>query len=250
MNINFVYVEQEFHPRNIIPETFSWEFNSIRAEFTNFFTKVRDVFNIAQLPADKLKHSLQDYNPHIKSQLIDASSTDDILDIVREKCSLIDITCLEIIVNYFNLLEAKEHIESYKSELNEFCNKISAHLALKETFRVVTTPSPLKCETIEFLLAWEFKDNQALEDALRNIKDILTVSFEKLAKIVQVIEIADRHSITVTCTFPFIQTTLLIAKAQETLESLKKRGLIKLIIGHCVVFDKDKRDEVRNESIF
>ena len=169
---------------------------------------------------------------------------------MREKCSLIDITCLEVIVDCFNLLEAKKYIEDYKSELNEFCNNISARLAIKETFEVVSTPSPLKCETIEFVLAWEFKDDYALKDALRDVKDILTVSFERLAKIVQVIVIAEEHSITVTCTFPFLLTTLLIAKAQENLESLKKRGLIKLIIGHCVVFDKDKRDEVRNESIF
>ena len=229
---------------------FSQEFNSMRAKFAIFFTKVRDVFNTAQLPADKLKRSLQDYNPHLKSLLIDTNSTDDVLDIVREKCSLIDINCLEVIVDCFNLLEAKKHIEDYKSKLNEFCDNISARLALKETFEVVTTPFPLKCETIEFLLAWEFKDNQALKDALTDVDDILTVSFERLAKYVKVNVIVEEQSITVMCTFPFILTTLLIAKAQETLELLKKRGLIKLIIGHCVVFDKDKRDKVWNESIF
>ena len=251
MNIYFVYVEQIFHPPdNIIPEVFSQKFNSIRAAFAIFFTKVRDVFNAAQLPVDKLKRSLQDYNPRLMSQLTDANSIDDVLDIVRKKCSLINITCLEVIVDSFNLLEAKKHIEDYKNELNKFCDNISARLALAETFEVVSTSSPLKCETIEFVLDWEFEEDYALRDALRDVEDILTVSFERLAKIVQVKVFVKVHSITVTCTFPFILTTLLIAKAQETLESLKERGLIKLIVGHCVVFDKYKRDEVRNESIF
>ena len=230
---------------------FSREFNLIRAEFANLFTNMWNVFNTAQLQADKLKWFLQDYFPHLKSQLICASSTEDALEVVKEECSLIDITCLEVIVDHFNLLEAKKHIEDYKSKLNKFCDNISARHALKETFRVVTTPFPLKCETIEFVLPWEFKDDYALRDALRDVEDILTVSFERLAKIVQVFfSPADGHSITVTCTFPFILTTLLIAKAQETLELLRERGLVKLTIGHCVVFDKSKRDEVRNESIF
>ena len=94
-----------------------------------------------------------------------------------------------------NLLETKKYIENYKSKLNKFCNNTSAHLALKETFRVVTTPSPLKCETIEFILPWKFKDDYTLRDALRDVEDILTVSFERLTKIVQVIVITDRHSI-------------------------------------------------------
>ena len=250
MNIYFVCVEQKFHPHNIIPETFSREFNSIRKKFAIAFKRVRGVINTAKPLVDDLKRSLQDYNPYIKSQLIHVSSIDDVLDVVREKCSLIDITCLEVIVDYFELDEAKKHIEDYKSELNKFCDNISARLALKETFEVVTTPSPTKCETIEFVLPWEFEDDYVLRTALRDVKDILTVSFERLAKFVQVKVFAKMYSITVMCTFPFILTTLLIAKAQETLELLKKRGLIKLIIGHCVVFDKDKRDKVWNESIF
>ena len=52
------------------------------------------------------------------------------------------------------------------------------------------------------------------------------------------------RSIIVTCFFTLSLTTSIIARAMETLEQVKKKGLIQLIVGHCTIYDKHQRDKV------
>ena len=58
---------------------------------------------------------------------------------------------------------------------------------------MITTLSPLKCQIVKVVLAWEFEEDYALREALKDVKDILTVSFERLAMIVKVIVIEEGH---------------------------------------------------------
>ena len=102
--------------------------------------------------------------------------------------------------------------------------------------------SPLKCETAIFVLEWNPD-----ETSLADIKNLLSITFERLNKRVKVIVIKEGNSITVICTFSFNLTALLISKAQETLELVKKEGLIRMTIGHCIIYDRYKRNEVSEE---
>ena len=218
-------------------------FNSMRLEFGTTFSKIRDAIKEASVTLENLKTCLRDCYPDLSPQLAHTSTNtlDDILEIVKEKCTLIDIGILKAIAKRFGITKADVHIRAYEDTIEEFCHTITTRLSLNESL-VVSTSSPLKCETAKFVLEWD-PDKTSLTD----IKNLLSVAFERLNKRVKVIIVTEGNSIIVTCTFPLSLTTLLITKAQETLKIVKKRGLLQLIIGHCTIYDKCQRDKVRDE---
>ena len=217
-------------------------FNSMRLEFGTTFSKIRDAIKETSVTLENLKTFLRDCYPDLSPQLTHTSSNtlDDILEIVKEKCTLIDIGILKAIAKRFGITKADVHIKTYEDAIEEFCSTVTTRLSLQESL-VVSTSSPLKCETAKFVLEWD-PDKTSLTD----IKNLLSVAFEKLNKRVKVIIVTEGNSIIVTCTFPLSMTTLFIARAQETLESVKMRGLLQLTIGHCTIYDH-RRDKVRDE---
>ena len=110
---------------------------------------------------------------------------------------------------------------TYKDIVLSFCEKMKASLCLEKRFKITSTPSPLKCETIVFILNWDPKDC-----TLKDIEDILSISLEKN---VDIPYIQRGNSIIVICYFPLSLTSLLIARAQETLEMMKEKGLLQLM---------------------
>ena len=100
---------------------------------------------------NELKTYLRMSFQELKPQLATAESFDDIMDIVREKCTIINIACLEAIINRYKVEEAKIHVTDYKVEVNQFCEDLKLRVCENEDF--MTEPSSLlKCQTIEFLL--------------------------------------------------------------------------------------------------
>ena len=211
----------------------------MRKEYAITFSNIREAINTTPPPLDKLKQFLRDGYSYLKSQIAHSTSIDDVLDVVNNHCTLINISCLEGIVTRFKIKEAETHIQAYKDVVQSFCEKTKASLCLNENFKVTNTPSLLKCETAVFVLDWDPKDC-----TLEEINDIISESVEGN---VQIRVIRKGNSIIVTCFFPLNLTTLLIARAQETLESVKRRGLIQLTVGHCTIYDKYQRDKVRDE---
>ena len=215
-------------------------FGSSRKEFALAFSKIRKAINASPPPLEELKEFLEDGYSYLQPQLVHCNSISEVLRIVKDHCTLIDISCLEGIVERFDIKEAKTHIQVYKNFIQSLCEKTKAYLCLNENFKVTKMPSLLKCETIEFVLDWDPK-SCTLED----IKDILSESLEMN---VQIRYIREGNSIIVICFFPLSPAILIIiAKAQESLEVLKKKGLLKLTVGYCTIYDKYKRDEVRDE---
>ena len=221
-----------------IPQKFKSVLAEMRKEYAIAFSNIREAINTTPPPLDKLKQFLKDGYSHLKSQIAHSASIDDVLDVVNDHCTLIDISCLEGIVTRFKIKEAETHIQAYKNIVQSFREKTKASLCLNENFKVTNTPSLLICETAVFVLNWD-PNNCTLE----TIEDILSESVEGN---VQIRVIREGKSISVTCFFPLSLTTLLIARAQETLESLKRRGLLQLTIGHCTIYDH-RRDKVRDE---
>ena len=223
-----------------IPQSWSSGFGSIRKEFGLAFSRVREAINASPPPLDTLKRFVTDSYSHLKSQVFCSNSVDDILDVVNDHCTLIDINSLEGIVEQFKIKQAETHIQAYKNIVRSFCKETKACLCLNENFKITKTPSLLRCETIEFVLDWDPKSC-----TLKDIKDILS---ESLKMNVQIRYIGEGNSIIVICFFPLSPAILIIiAKAQESLEVLKKKGLLKLTVGYCTIYDKCKRDEVRDE---
>ena len=162
------------------------EFANIRTEFGITFNIIRDIIKRNPPPLEHMKMFLEDCYPSLNPSLSDVETIDDVLDVVRDKCTLIDINCLMAVVKKFDIKEAEACIKSYERTLEEFCQSISVRLCLEETFPVTTTLSPLICETVTFVLDWD-PDGCTLND----IKCLLSVAFEKLCKRVKVIIIKE-----------------------------------------------------------
>ena len=213
-------------------------FGAIKRDFAIAFKKIRDAINTNPPPLNKLKLFLQDGYPHLQPQLTHSDSIDHVLNVVRNQCTLIDITCLESIVQGFDIKEAEIHVQEYKDKVQSFCKETKAYLCLGESFKETKTPSFLQCETMIVVLDWN-----PMNVTLEEIKDLLSESFDRN---VEIRCLAEDESITVTCFFPLNLTSVLIAKAQESFEALRKKGLIKLVVGYCTIYDKHRRDEVQN----
>ena len=231
-----VYSDDDLKEVVSIPQNLSSVFGSVRKEFAITFSKIREMINASPPPLEELKRFLKHGYPHLKSQVAHSNSIDDILDLVNNHCTLINISCLEGIVKRFNIKEAETHIQSYKDAIQSFCKETKASLCLGESFKVTTTPSLLRYETIVFVLNWDPVDC--------TVKDIEEIISESLGRNVEIRYIQRGRSIVVTCFFPLDLLGPLITTAHEVLELLKKKGLIKLIIGHYIIYDKYKRDEV------
>ena len=185
-----------------------------------------------------MKQFLRDGYSYLKSQIAHSTSIDDVLDVVNDHCTLINISCLEGIVTRFKIKEAETHIQAYKDVVQSFCEKTKASLCLNETFKENKSHSLLKCETAVFVLNWDPKGC--------TLEDINVLLAELVEGNVQIRVIREGKSIIVTCFFPLRLTTSIIARAQETLESVKKKGLLQLTVRHCVIYDH-RRDEVRDK---
>ena len=219
----------------------SSEFTNIRSEFGITFNIIRNIIESKPPPLKDMTKFLEDCYPPLKPSLAHCKSISDVLDVVRDKCTLIDINSLEAVVKRFSVEGAKTHIDSYKETVEKFCQSSSVRVCLEEIFSATTTPTPLISETATFVLDWD-PDDYTLND----IRTLLSVVFQRLAKRVTVKVIKEGNSIIVTCTFPLNLLGPLIAKAQKTILSINKKGLITLTIGHCIVWDVHIRDEVRD----
>ena len=178
----------------------------------------------------------------LKPELATAESFDDVMELVQDKCTIINVCCLEAIVNHYKITAAKQHIEEFKTAVDTFCEKIKTDICLKQNFKIASFSHHLTCETIEFVLEWE-----ADKYTLRNIKDLLAKAFGDMAKSVQVRVVNDGNSIIVTCYAPLSLMEFLLTAAERNLNLLKENGVIKLTFGYHTIYDKCQRDKVRDE---
>ena len=221
--------------------TYQYDFDHIRAKFGLLIFTVTPLIESAIMPKlEEFKTFLRTCFPELKPQLSTAESFDDVMEIVREKCTIINVACLEVIVNHYKIEEATAHITTYKNEVKTFCEEVKLSVCKNEN--ITTNPSIiLKCETIEFVLDWKGE-----EYSLNDIEVLLKKAFEDMAKRVQV-RYFKGNSIIITCYTPRHIMDILLMKAEKNLELLRGIGLIKLSIGYCTVWDERTRDKVRDD---
>ena len=112
----------------------------------------------------------------LRPQLAIAESFDDVMDIVRERCTIINIACLEAIINHYKIEEAKSHITAYKVEVDQFCEEFKLRVCENNDF--MTSPSTLlKCDTIEVTL-----ERMTDEHSFHEIPGVLWKAFRDMAK--------------------------------------------------------------------
>ena len=230
--------ELEFH---LQPE-YQYKFDGIKPKLGELFLTVTNLIeSTVGFDFKELKRFLRLSYPELIPQLSKAESLDDIMDIVREKCTIINIAYLEAIISHCNIKSAEQHIKVYKSEVETFCEEVKLSVCENENF-ITSSSSLLKCETIEFTLEWSID-----EHTLSEIKELLSKAFGKIAKKVLVKAINKGKSIIVTCYAPRHIMDVLLMEAEKNLHTLIKMGLIELIIGYHTIFDGNKRDKVRDK---
>ena len=214
----------------------------MRMKFGQLFYTVTPLIAKGIPSLEDLKTYLRRCFPERRPQLATAESFDDVMDLVQDKCTIINICCLEGIVDQYNITEAKIHITNYNTAVDEFCEKIKADVCCNQSFMISSSSHLLTCETIVFILEWKTD-----EHTLIDIRGLLSKAFKDIAKSVQVRTINEGNSIIVTCYAPQSLIDLLLMTAKDNLELLKQLGVIKLTIGYHTIYDKRQRDKVRDE---
>uniref|UniRef100_A0A1X7TWC5 Death domain-containing protein n=1 Tax=Amphimedon queenslandica TaxID=400682 RepID=A0A1X7TWC5_AMPQE len=215
-----------------IPQCMSDEFTSIQTSYGRMLYNIRKIIKKEPPPLDDVREYLCCCRSSLEPKLSLCSNITEILRAVEKECSLINVRLLQSLVEEFDIKEAEKLITEYKGILKEFCRTVKISLCLNEKFEALGGSPSLQCETVTYVFDWE-PDEHMLQD----IKQIISKTSGKLVKIKY---IKKGNSIIVTCSFPHSLTGALIMKLNENLELLMKNGLMKLTVGYCTIWKKQK----------
>ncbi|XP_019852670.1 PREDICTED: uncharacterized protein LOC109582420 isoform X1 [Amphimedon queenslandica] len=224
-------IQKDYNPIKV-PLNFSLECKEMR---TKWAIAIDSAIKAIAVDVQELKGFLQilTSNSDIKEKLNACQSKGDVMQIIIDHCSLVDLTLLEGIIDRFKIEEsAKEHITEYKETVKVFCSDISLRSLLNET---ISCPSSLQCETLRFSV-----DKSVDERTLKDVQDLTKIAFESNSSCIRVVVIKEGNSFIITCSFPLALSESLIATALKNLEQLKKEGLIKLTIGYSTIYSQDE----------
>ena len=210
--------------------TYQYDFDQMRVTFGNLIHAVAPLIEAGIPSLEELKTYLRRCFRELRPQLSVAKSFDDVMDLVQDTCTIINVCCLEAIIDQYNITEAKHHIETFKTEVDAFCEKVKLSICCNQNFKIASS-CHLIYETIEFVLEWE-ADNYTLN----GIRGLLAKAFGNMAKSVQVRAIKEGNSIIVTCYAPHNILDSLLTVAKKNLDILKAIGLTKLTISYQTIF--------------
>ena len=184
---------------------------------------------------EDLKELVESCNSDLKPKLAECSKVSDVLSLVKEECSLIDVSLLEALVEEFNVKKAEKYIKKYRGILKKFLDNNPIAHCLRKKFDAVKTHPPLNCETVTYVFDWRPDE--------RMLKDITDILSESSGKFVRIRYIDEGSSIVVTCSFPYSLHGVLVARVMENLQLLKDEGLIKLTIGYWTIWEEEKTEQ-------
>ena len=236
----YIQIDQSCRRRISLQPTYQYDFDQMRVAFGKLIHTVAPLIEAGIPSLKELKTYLRRCFRELKPQLSLAESFDDVMELVEDKCTIINVYCLEAIVDEYNIKTASKYIVEFKLAIDAFCEKVKLKVCCKESFKQVSSTHQLICETIEFVLEWKTD-----EHSLNDIRELLAKAFEDLVNSVQVRAINEGNSIIITCYAPHYMMDVLLVTAKEKLSLLKEMRLIKLTIGYCTIYDKRQRDKVR-----
>ena len=190
------------------------------------------------LDCREIKNFIVYFRPDLKAEIDTCEKADEVLNVIRNNCSLLNIKLLEAVVDEF-IKDAEEAIVDYKEHLKKFSEELKVNFCLEEKIALC---SSLKCETVTVTV-----DKKADETCFKDIDDLMTLAFETLSSSIRVHVIRRDNSFTIICSFPLTLSESLISTALKNLRILKEKGIIKLTIGYCTVYDYK---EVSNSFLY
>ena len=213
-----------------IPSAISTTFKKRRSKLAATLLEINQIFIRVKTDVEQLKDFLRLHTySDLKHRILKCCTTIDILELICEQCSLTDITLLEETIEHFKIDDAKPIIQEYNESNEKVFGNLPLHQSLNEYF---ANPPALQCEEAVFVV------NRSVDDyTIKDIRQFLEVAVEEISPKVDVVVIRKGNSFTIICSFPLTLSALLISTALKNLKVLKERGIIKLTIGYCTVYD-------------
>ena len=221
-------------------EQFHSHFEILHQKFRNLIHILTSLIAVNVASLDEFKSFLKRYYKELKPQLAHAFSFVDIVALIEEKYNVIHVSCLEAIINHYDVEDAKVPIKDYKMEVNTFCEKVTLSMCYNQSFKSVSFSCLLTCETVQFTLEW--KSDKVY---LKNVLDLLSEVFKDNHNSVYVTDIRQENFVQVTCYCPQHIANLLVIEAKKNSEALEKSEVIQLRIGYYTVWEYE-RDKVHN----
>ncbi|XP_019861077.1 PREDICTED: uncharacterized protein LOC109589427 [Amphimedon queenslandica] len=217
-------------------------FNKVRLLFSKKNPKLSGKHKKKALSVNEMKMLLFDIFPNLQSELSHKKTINDVLDVVKRKCSIVDVHPLEVLAVHFKIKEAENIIIKHKEAAKVFCRSVFVSLSNDKTFQAIPTRYLLS-EIITLVL-----NRNPDKTTLQDINDIL-LELQLLHKYcIKVVEIKPGQSVVVTCYCPAEYTGLLIMAVLNKIVILQEKGLKKFILGkHSTVWDAQVVDLV-NEN--
>ena len=163
--------------------------------------------------------------PELVFPLQDVITIDNVIEVVRNESSFTDLAYVKVISNHFDLQEMKQKIDGYRRMLDSFCRHTLNNHSYVKSFREDYPRYILSSDKIVFQLQWK-----AMEKTLKDIRDVLQMSFGHLADRVQIVVIED-GSVVVVCWAPQYLMEELVRQASESVHRLVEIGVVKLTVG-------------------
>ena len=212
-------------------------FNETRGEFGILKHEIIPLVVEKVSSVDDMKSFLVESYPELSQSIKEAVSVQEIMSIIKGRCTIIDVSIIKSIVNKYDIKEGKDLVKRYEEKVDSFCEQMSIPFMLDTMF---LTESFLTSETVHFILDWK-PEEHTLEDIQRLIKK----AFKNLNKRIIVRSIHRGNSIIIICYAPHHLLAALLLEAQDNLTVLMKEfSLIRLTIGHYTVYDKRIRYKV------
>ena len=199
-------------------------------------SNVCEAIEDANIELKKLKAFIISMNNKLKEKLKQCENISSALSVVNEECSLIDIELFRGVVEHFQIVAADKHIKEYSDVSEEYFQSSPIAHYLKEKLKASATYPSLQCETVTYVFDWE-PDKTKLAD----IRDILSETSD--GKLVKIEYIDTGESISVTCSFPYHLTGVLITQLMDNLQFLKKKDLKRLTIGYWIMYEREGKEE-------
>ncbi|XP_019863290.1 PREDICTED: uncharacterized protein LOC109592220 [Amphimedon queenslandica] len=202
-------------------------------------SNVCEAIEDAKIELKKLKAFIISMNNELKEKIQQCEDISSTLSVVDEECSLVDIEPFCGVVEQFKIEAADKHIKEYLDTSKEYFQSNPIADYLKKELKASATYPSLQCETITYVFDWK-PDKKTLDD----IKDILSMTSGKLVKIRYI----NGGSISITCSFPYHLTGVLITQLMDNLQFLKKNDLKKLTIGYWIMWEREGKEEKETEQ--
>ena len=197
------------------------------------------VFNINRAMMDVISlRDLMDYlrwgykHPDLHRQLHHSRNKADVLKLISDYSSMININLLEAIVNEFNVEAAKPIIQKYKESIKRIQQSV-LHQVLDQKF---FAEPPLKSEKLKIYVKHDVQSCTFDE-----VQQLIKAAFREHEPYVRIIVIREGSSYIVTCSFPILLSEELISTALDNIETLKEKGVQQLTIGFSTVYDSEVR---------